>query len=159
MLKNVEKDNTPTRNYMKKIFAILIVAVMSIGISYANNNEENIVHLTKAEFLKKVVDYESNVNEWKYLGDKPAIIDFYADWCGPCHKLSPILEEIAAEYNGNIIIYKVNVDNEREIATAFGIRSLPTLLFAPTEGNPGVVEGFLPKEELKRAIKKYIFKN
>ncbi len=143
---------------MKKIFIILAVAVLSIGISYANNNGEKIVHLTKAEFLKKVMDYENNVNEWKYLGDKPAIIDFYADWCGPCKKLSPILEEIAAEYEGEVIIYKVNVDNERDIATAFGIRSLPTLFFVPKQGNPSVVEGFLPKEELYKAMNATILK-
>lgn len=143
---------------MKKIFIILAVAVLSIGISYANNNGEKIVHLTKAEFLKKVMDYENNVNEWKYLGDKPAIIDFYADWCGPCKRLSPILEEIAAEYEGEVIIYKVNVDNERDIATAFGIRSLPTLFFVPKQGNPSVVEGFLPKEELYKAMNATILK-
>lgn len=143
---------------MKKIFIILAVAVLSIGISYANNNGEKIVHLTKAEFLKKVMDYENNVNEWKYLGDKPAIIDFYADWCGPCKRLSPILEEIAAEYEGEVIIYKVNVDDERDIATAFGIRSLPTLFFVPKQGNPSVVEGFLPKEELYKAMNATILK-
>lgn len=143
---------------MKKIFIILAVAVLSIGISYANNNGEKIVHLTKAEFLKKVMDYENNRNEWKYLGDKPAIIDFYADWCGPCKRLSPILEEIAAEYEGEVIIYKVNVDDERDIATAFGIRSLPTLFFVPKQGNPSVVEGFLPKEELYKAMNATILK-
>ncbi|MBR2416067.1 MAG: thioredoxin [Bacteroidaceae bacterium] len=143
---------------MKKIFIILAVAVLSIGISYANNNGEKTVHLTKAEFLKKVMDYENNVNEWKYLGDKPAIIDFYADWCGPCKRLSPILEEIAAEYEGEVIIYKVNVDDERDIATAFGIRSLPTLFFVPKQGNPSVVEGFLPKEELYKAMNVTILK-
>lgn len=143
---------------MKKIFIILAVAVLSMGISYANNNGEKTVHLTKAEFLKKVVDYENNANEWKYLGDKPAIIDFYADWCGPCKRLSPILEEIAAEYEGEVIIYKVNVDNERDIATAFGIRSLPTLFFVPKQGSPSVVEGFLPKEELYKAMNATILK-
>lgn len=143
---------------MKKIFIILAIAVLSIGISYANNNGEKTVHLTKAEFLKKVMDYENNVNEWKYLGDKPAIIDFYADWCGPCKRLSPILEEIAAEYEGEVIIYKVNVDDERDIATAFGIRSLPTLFFVPKQGNPSVVEGFLPKEELYKAMNATILK-
>ncbi len=143
---------------MKKIFIILAVAVLSIGISYANNNGEKIVHLTKAEFLKKVMDYENNVNEWKYLGDKPAIIDFYADWCGPCKKLSPILEEIAAEYEGEVIIYKVNVDDERDIATAFGIRSLPTLFFVPKQGNPSMVEGFRPKEELYKVMNATILK-
>ena len=98
---------------MKKGFFILTLLLVCAALSFAcnNNNKEtegNTIYLTKAEFLKKVVDYESNVNEWKYLGDKPAIIDFYADWCGPCRKLSPLLEEIAAEYKNDIIIYKVN---------------------------------------------------
>ena len=148
---------------MKKGFFILTLLLVCAALSFAcnNNNKEtegNTIHLTKAEFLKKVVDYESNVNEWKYLGDKPAIIDFYADWCGPCRKLSPLLEEIAAEYKNDIIIYKVNVDKEPDLATAFGIRSLPTLFFVPMQGNPSVVEGFLPKEELYKAMNATILK-
>lgn len=148
---------------MKKMIFILSALFIATGICFADNcstddNKSNIIHLTKAEFLKKVVDYENNVNEWKYLGDKPAIIDFYADWCGPCRKLSPILEEIATEHKGEIIIYKINVDKELDIAQAFGIRSLPTLFFIPTQGNPSVVEGFMQKEELYKAINATILK-
>lgn len=93
-----------------------------------------VVHLTKEEFLKKVVDYENNPTEWKYLGDKPAIVDFYADWCGPCKMIAPILEELAAEYKDRIVIYKVNTEQEQELAAVFGIRSIPTLLFYPHAG-------------------------
>ena len=110
------------------------------------------IHLTKAEFLKKVVDFEGNPNEWKYLGDKPALIDFYASWCGPCKTIAPILEELAAEYDGEIYIYKVDTEAEQELAAAFGIRSIPTLLFAPMKGNPQIVQGALPKANLKQAI-------
>ena len=88
-----------------------------------------VVHITKADFLKKVYDFEKNPDEWKYLGSQPAIVDFYADWCGPCRQLSPVLDELAKEYSGELTIYKVNVDNERGLATFFGIRSIPTLLF------------------------------
>lgn len=82
-----------------------------------------VVHITKADFLKKVYDFEKNPDEWKYLGSQPAIVDFYADWCGPCRQLSPVLDELAKEYSGKLTIYKVNVDNERGLATFFGIRS------------------------------------
>jgi thioredoxin len=85
-----------------------------------------VVHITKADFLKKVYDFEKNPDEWKYLGSQPAIVDFYADWCGPCRQLSPVLDELAKEYSGKLTIYKVNVDNERGLATFFGIRSIPT---------------------------------
>lgn len=129
--------------------------------AYCRDNdqkEKNTTSLTKAEFLKKVVDYENNVNEWKYLGDKPAIIDFYTDWCGPCRKLSPILEEIATELKGEVYIYKVNADKEHDIAQAFGIRALPTLFFVPVNGKPTIVEGFMPKEDLYKAINSKILK-
>lgn len=112
-----------------------------------------VVHITKADFLKKVYDFEKNPDEWKYLGSQPAIVDFYADWCGPCRQLSPVLDELAKEYSGKLIIYKVNVDNERGLATFFGIRSIPTLLFIPMKGKPQRSLGALSKTELKGIIK------
>lgn len=112
-----------------------------------------VVHITKADFIKKVYDFEKNPDEWKYLGSQPAIVDFYADWCGPCRQLSPVLDELAKEYSGELTIYKVNVDNERGLATFFGIRSIPTLLFIPMKGKPQRSLGALSKTELKGIIK------
>lgn len=112
-----------------------------------------VVHITKADFLKKVYDFEKNPDEWKYLGSQPAIVDFYADWCGPCRQLSPVLDELAKEYSGKLTIYKVNVDNERGLATFFGIRSIPTLLFIPMKGKTQRSLGALSKTELKGIIK------
>ncbi len=123
--------------------------------SKQTGNEEVVmktIHLTKAEFLEKVANFEENPQEWKYLGDKPAIIDFYADWCGPCKAIAPILEELAAEYDGQIYIYKINTDKEQELAAAFGIRSIPTLLFVPMGGDPQMAQGAMPKPAFKQAI-------
>ena len=110
------------------------------------------IHLTKAEFLSKVVNFEKNPTEWKYLGDKPCIIDFYASWCGPCKTIAPILEDLAKEYDGQIYIYKINTEEEQELAAAFGIRSIPTILFCPMKGDPQMAQGALPKESFKEAI-------
>lgn len=95
-----------------------------------------VINLTQAEFLKKVADYKKNPNEWIYLGSVPAIVDFYADWCGPCKQIAPVLEQLAKDYKGKIVIYKVNTDKEQELARTFGIRSIPSLLFVPKDGKP-----------------------
>lgn len=118
----------------------------------------NTIMLTKAEFLTKVFNYENNPTEWKYLGDKPAIIDFYADWCGPCKMIAPILEELAQEYKGEIIIYKIDTEAEQELAAAFGIRSIPSLLFIPMGEQPQMLQGALPKSEFKKAIETVLLK-
>jgi len=115
-------------------------------------NKMGTIHLTKEEFLKKVVNYEENSKEWKYLGDKPCIIDFYADWCGPCKAVAPILEELAKEYDGKIYIYKIDTDAEQELAGAFGIRSIPSILFVPMEGKPQMSMGAMPKNQLVESI-------
>ena len=116
------------------------------------------IHLTKIDFLKKVTNYEANPNEWKYLGDKPALIDFYADWCGPCKAIAPVLEELAAEYGDQIYIYKIDTEAEQELAAMFGIRSIPSLLFVPMEGQPQMAQGALPKQTLKEAIDEVLLK-
>lgn len=108
-------------------------------------------HLTKADFLKKVFNYEVN-KEWKFEGELPALIDFYADWCGPCKMVAPVLEELSNEYAGKINIYKIDTEAEQELAAAFGIRSIPSLLFIPKEGQPQMAMGALPKESLKEVI-------
>jgi len=114
------------------------------------------IHLTKEEFLKKVVNYEANPTEWKYLGDKPAIIDFYASWCGPCKMIAPILEELAAEYEGQIYIYKIDTEAEQELAAAFNIRSIPSILFVPMVGQPQMAQGAMPKAGFKETIEKVL---
>ena len=111
----------------------------------------NIEHLTKDTFLKKVFNYEKN-QEWKFEGELPCLIDFYADWCGPCKMVAPILEELAGEYSGKIDIYKIDTEAEQELAAAFGIRSIPSMLFVPKDGQPQMAVGALPKESLKQAI-------
>ena len=107
-------------------------------------------NLTVETFKEKVFDYTQE-KEWSFKGDKPAIIDFYADWCGPCKTIAPILEELDAEYEG-INFYKVNTETETELAGAFGIQSIPSLLFIPLEGQPQMAMGALPKETFKQAI-------
>ena len=121
-------------------------------------NKMKTIHLTKADFLTKVANFESNPQEWKYLGDKPALIDFYADWGGPCKAIAPVLEELAAEYGDQIYIYKINTEKEPELAAAFGIRSIPSLLFVPMNEQPQMAQGALPKPELKKAIDEVLLK-
>jgi len=108
-------------------------------------------HLTKQTFLEKVFNYEVN-QEWKFEGTSPCLIDFYADWCGPCKMVAPILEELSKEFDGKINIYKIDTEAEQELAGAFGIRSIPSLLFVPMEGQPQMVQGALPKSQLQQAI-------
>lgn len=124
-------------------------AVSEAAVPESNSTE--VVFLTYDSFKKLVFDYEKN-KEWKYAGTKPAIIDFYADWCAPCRQLSPIVEEVAKEYSGKIVVYKVDTEKEQKLAGSLGIQSLPTLLFIPVEGKPQVSLGAIPKETLVQAI-------
>jgi len=115
------------------------------------------VHLTKQDFLEKVMNYEKNPTEWIYEGDLPAIIDFYADWCGPCRKAAPILEELAKEYEGKIYVYKIDTDKEKELASVFGIQSIPAFLLVPQSGKPIMTGGIQQTdEETKAMFKQYI---
>ncbi len=109
--------------------------------------------LTKETFLTKVFDYEKN-QDWKFSGELPAIIDFWAPWCGPCRMVGPVLEELSEEYKGKVNIYKVNTDEEQELGAVFGIRSIPSILFVPMVGQPKMAVGALPKESIKQAIDK-----
>lgn len=132
------------------------LAVFGCGAQTENNKNNRkmkaTIELTQDGFLTKVADYKNSPAEWKYLGDKPAIVDFYATWCGPCKMVAPILEELAGEYAGKVDIYKVDVDKERELASAFGIRSIPTFLFIPLEGEPQMVSGAMGKEDFRKRI-------
>lgn len=110
------------------------------------------IHLTKQDFIDKIFDYENNPSEWKYKGDKPAIIDFFASWCGPCKMLSPIIDELADEYKGSVDIYKVDTEQEQELASIFNIRSIPSILFIPVGESPQMAMGALPKASLEEAI-------
>ena len=151
---------------MKRAFIISMLFTMILTACAGNKNEKSkvenniiktekkmgTIHLTKAEFIAKVANYEANPTEWKYLGDKPCIIDFYASWCGPCKTVAPILEDLAKEYDGQIYIYKIDTEAEPELASAFGIRSIPTILFCPMNGAPQMAQGALPKDSFKKAI-------
>jgi thioredoxin len=108
-------------------------------------------HLTKETFKMKVFNFEQN-KEWKFEGNKPAIIDFYADWCAPCRMVAPILEELKEEYGEKLDIYKINTEQEQELAGMFGVQSIPSLLFVPSEGQPQMAMGALPKDTFKKAI-------
>ena len=108
-------------------------------------------HLTKETFKEKVFNFELNT-EWKYEGKTPCMIDFYADWCGPCKMVAPVLEELQKEYGENIVIYKVDTEIERELASIFGVQSIPSLLFVPIEGQPQMAMGALPKSTFEKAI-------
>lgn len=108
-------------------------------------------NLTEATFKEKVFNFEVN-KEWKFEGDLPCMIDFYADWCGPCKMVAPVLEELQEEYDGKINIYKVDTEVERHLAGMFGIQSIPSLLFVPKEGQPQMAQGALPKDTFKKAI-------
>ena len=130
-------------------------------ITETENNmttSEKTIHLTRADFLTKVANFEENPDTWVYLGDKPCIIDFYADWCGPCEMVAPILEELANEYDGEIYIYKVDTEAEQQLAAEFGIRSIPSLLFVPMGEDPQMAQGALPKDAFKQAIEEVLLK-
>ena len=146
---------------MKKI-SFLSVVILSLAFtscnavspgSKAENSPGNgdVSALTNVMFKKLVFNYDIN-KEWKFEGTKPVIIDFYADWCPPCRKLSPLVEEIAKKYEGKIVVYKVDTDKEKELAKILGIQSLPTLLFIPAKGKPQITLGLIPKETIVEKV-------
>ena len=137
---------------MKKI--LLTLALVATGLlGYA----QEVVVMNKAMFIEKVFDYV-NSKEWKYKGDKPAIIDLYAEWCGPCRTVAPIMKELAQEYAGKITVYKVNVDNERELAALFNATSIPLFVFIPMKGEPQLFKGAADKATYKKAIDEFLLK-
>ena len=148
--------------------AILGIASLSCNGQSASANKKNAkqskaqitkpIKLNKADFLKKIMNYETNSDEWIYLGDKPAIIDFYTDWCPPCRKIAPILDELAEEYSGKIYIYKINTEEERELAAVFGIKTIPFLLFIPMNETPHAFTGAMSKADFKKVIDELLLK-
>jgi thioredoxin len=126
-------------------------SVFSISRGLFAKEEGMAEHLNADSFKEKVFDYEKS-KEWDYNGDLPAIVDFYADWCGPCKMIAPILEEISEEYKGKLHVYKINTEEEPELSGAFGIQSIPSLLFIPMEGKPQMSAGALPKDSLVQII-------
>ena len=155
---------------MRKLKSLWLVSVVLLLVSCSMSAKSDksseagtaskgeVVTLNKAEFLQKVFNYEKNATKWVYEGDKPCIIDFYADWCGPCKQVAPILRDLAILYKNDIVVYKVNVDKEKELAAAFGIQSIPAFLFIPKEGQPQISMGALPREEFVKQIDTFLLK-
>jgi thioredoxin 1 len=142
----------------KIIFSLAFLFTISLsGCAQEKKKEASgeIIHLTNDQFKTLVFNYATN-KEWKYLGNKPCIIDFYADWCGPCRMMAPRLEEIAKDYAGKLVVYKVDTDKEQELSSSLGIQSLPTLLFVPQTGKPQASVGLIPKEDLVKAIQEVL---
>lgn len=153
---------------MKKV--LIMVAFVMIGvIAYAFNDGANVnqsnkevkagevIVMNKDLFIKDVFDFEKSP-EWKYKGNKPAIIDLYADWCGPCRMTAPIMKDLAKEYEGKIVIYKVNVDKEKELSALFNATSIPLFVFIPMEGEPQLFKGAADKATYKKAIDEFLLK-
>ncbi|WP_285815663.1 thioredoxin [Phocaeicola sartorii] len=134
----------------------LTIAAGAFAQTESQPKQSGTIYLTTQDFKDKVYDYVKYPDEFKYKGDKPAIVDFYAVWCGPCKKLSPVLDELAKEYAGRIYIYKADVDKEAELARKFSIRSIPTLLFIPEGSEPSMSVGAPSKDELKKIIDKML---
>ena len=139
---------------MPQITSVASKAILTAGSS-KDTEDAKIIHLDKKKFISEIFDYE-NEKEWKYLGDKPAIIDFYADWCKPCRMVAPTLEELQKEYGTKIQIYKINTQFEQELASIFGITGIPAFLFIPVDGQPSMGTGALPKSTFEQYIKELL---
>jgi thioredoxin 1 len=147
------------------VFTALTLSLLISGCKSENKPTEGaklasgevVMPLTNDTFRKYIFDYKSE-KVWNYKGDKPAIIDFYADWCPPCRELSPLVEEIAKEFAGKIVVYKVNTDQERAVTQTLGISGLPTLVFIPVKGKPQFVVGFVSKENLEKGVNDVLLK-
>ena len=136
---------------MKRLAITLTLGFTAIFSSLLH--AQSVVELDKQQFLEKVWNYETNPNAWVYNGSLPCVIDFNAKWCGPCRKMEPILKDLAIKYDGKIIIYKVDVDKEKELASLFGISSIPAFLFCPTNGEPRGTMGAYPADEFEKIIR------
>jgi len=145
---------------MKKTILIAI-AILAFGFAanaQEKKEESKVKHLTYSEFLKKVWDFEKNPNTFIYKGELPAVVDFYADWCGPCRRVAPVMEKLAEEYDGKLLVYKVNTDQERGLSAAFQVKSIPMVLFIPLEGQPMMQVGALPEEGYRKVVTEQLIK-
>lgn len=142
----------------KAIVITLICFAFSANIFAQEKKETKVINLTYNEFVKKVWNFEKSPDTFKYEGELPCVVDFYATWCGPCRKVSPIMEKIAKEYDGMLIIYKIDVDKEPKLASTFSVRSIPTVLFIPKEGQPSKQVGALSEQQYKQIIENNLLK-
>jgi len=141
---------------MKRLKIFFTIPMMLLTFTCSNTQSKGdgeVVVLKKVDFLTKVFNYEKQSEEWVYEGEKPCVIDFYADWCGPCKLVAPIMKELADKYKDEVIFYKIDVDVEKELAAVFGVSSIPTILFVPIKGMPMKAVGALPKETMVEQIK------
>lgn len=145
---------------MKKsiIFAILVFMTGFGAMAQEKDNASKVQHITYQDFLDKIWDFEKSPEEFKFKGKTPAIVDFYADWCGPCRKVGPIMEKLAKDYDGKLAVYKVNVDKEKDLAAAFQVRSIPMVLFIPLEGQPMMQVGAMAESEYKKVVEERLLK-
>ena len=127
--------------YLTLLSILLFIAVLTTKANSGGEDESAVIKITKADFLKQIMDYEKSPKDWKYAGTLPCVVDFYADWCGPCRLASPVLDELAKKYKGRIVVYKVNTDQEKELAGVFQISGIPAFLWVPTTGNPTMKSG------------------
>ena len=132
-------------------------AAVAEAESAARQPVSGTVHqLTAAAFRKNIMDYAADSARWQYLGDRPAVIDFYATWCGPCRSMTPIVEEAAKRYAGDVVFYKVDIDEETELAQFFGIQSIPFFLFIPMQGTPSAQTGAMDAESFDRMVREIV---
>ena len=146
---------------MKKALFTLALCILFGAASFAQEEtkvETKVKQLTYSEFIKTIWDFEKNNGTFIYKGELPAVIDFYADWCGPCRRVSPIMEKMAKEYDGKLLVYKVNVDNEKQLASVFGVRSIPMVLFIPVKGQPMAQTGAMTEQQYRQVIEKELLK-
>ena len=136
----------------------MLLMVVGLTANAQSKKVNTVTPLTYKEFLQKVWDFEKNPSTFVYKGDLPAVIDFYADWCGPCRRVSPIMEKLAKEYSGKLLIYKVNVEQEGELASAFQVQSIPMVLFIPVKGQPSMQVGAMAEEDYRAIIEEDLLK-
>lgn len=145
---------------MKKTIFFVVLALMTSLTTVAQEakSASKVKHITYEDFIKEIWDFEKNPNEFVFKGSVPAVVDFYADWCGPCRMVGPIMEKMAEEYDGALNVYKINVDQEKKLASVFQVRSIPMVLFIPVEGQPMKQVGALPEKEYKKVIEERLIK-